>query len=114
MLQLPLPPAPPAPPSIPAPDVIIGNTETLIITLVMAGVVFGLVALGPIGRAIGDAIRHIFGVRRSAESRELDELREQVAAFRQRVAELEERQDFAERLLAQVRERAQLPGPPRT
>ncbi len=40
------------------------------------------------------------------------ELAEQVEELRRQVAELAERQDFAERLLAKVRERGLPPGPP--
>lgn len=115
MVQVPLPPAPPAPPQIPT-EIIVGsglNVEMLLVVAAAVTVVAGLVVIGPIGRAIGDALRHLFRVRRVADPQELEGLREHVAALQKRVAELEERQDFAERLLAQARERAQLPGPPR-
>lgn len=48
----------------------------------------------------------------TAESAELVDLRERVAALeseRERLAELEERLDFAERMLSQAREPARLP-----
>jgi F0F1-type ATP synthase membrane subunit b/b' len=68
--------------------------------------VFGLVKIftGPVSRAIADRVRG----RPIAESdpallAELDQVRG-------RLAEVEERLDFAERLLAQARETAQLPG----
>jgi F0F1-type ATP synthase membrane subunit b/b' len=59
---------------------------------------------GPIARAMADRLRG----RQAAESdpamlAELDQLRG-------RLAEVEERLDFAERLLAQAREADQLPG----
>lgn len=41
----------------------------------------------------------------------LQTLEERVEQLQQRVAELEERQDFAERVLAQVRDQGRLPGP---
>ncbi len=47
-----------------------------------------------------------------AGTAELEAVREEMAALRHHVAELEERQDFAERLLAQARERGLLAGPP--
>jgi cell division protein FtsB len=65
----------------------------------------------PLGRAIADGLRHLFGVHRAADSAELAAMREEVAALQHRIAELEERQDFAERLLAQARERGLLAGP---
>jgi len=40
------------------------------------------------------------------------ELAEQVEELRRQVAELAERQEFAERMLAQARERGLPPGPP--
>ena len=59
---------------------------------------------GPIGSALAARIR---GVSRTAEdtahAAELDEVRG-------RLAEVEERLDFAERLLARAREADQLPG----
>ncbi len=64
---------------------------------------------GPIGRALADRLAGRAGVGGGAgpgtTTAEWDELR-------QRVAELEERLDFAERLLAQQREAARL-APPR-
>ena len=41
---------------------------------------------------------------------ELDELRERLDRMQHQLSELAERQDFAERLLAQVRKERQLPG----
>lgn len=115
LIQVPTPPTPPTLPDFPAPDIFLGggpNTETLVIALVAATVMVGIVFLGPVGRAIADGIRHLLGARKGAESAELEPLREEVAALQHRVAELEERQDFAERLLAQARERGLLAGPP--
>ena len=70
----------------------------------------GMVALGPIGRALGDRLR---GRSRAdaLDSGEIEALRDDLASVRQQLAELAERQDFAERLLAQARERGQLPSP---
>ena len=66
----------------------------------------GLVKLfkGPLGAAIADRIR---GAPASARD---PELAVEVDQLRGRLAEVEERLDFAERLLAQARETDQLPG----
>ena len=114
MLQVPVPPVPPTPPSFPSPEIIFTGgptTEELLIALVGAAVIIGMIALGPVGRAIADGLRHAFGVRRGADPAELGVLQEEIAVLRHQVAELEERQDFAERLLAQARERGLLAGP---
>ncbi len=59
---------------------------------------------GPIGRAIGDRLR-------GAPPRPDDPgLPVEVDELRTRLAEVEERLDFAERLLASVRQADQLPG----
>jgi hypothetical protein len=77
-----------------------------------AGVVIAIVALclglakilrGPVGEALGDRLRH--GPRTRSDATlvaEIDELKA-------RLAEVEERLDFAERLLAAGREIDQLP-----
>ena len=90
----------------------------------LAGMAFvllvtGFVALGPVGRAIGRVIMHRFGGEkdRALPGAEAGELRsllleqgERLEAVQRQVSELAERQDFAERLLAQARERKPLPG----
>ncbi len=89
----------------------------------LAGMAFvllvtGIVALGPVGRAIGRVIMHRFGGEkdRALAGAEAGELRsllleqgERLDAVQRQVSELAERQDFAERLLAQARERKALP-----
>ena len=65
---------------------------------------------GPIGRAVG---RRIEGQKRIAGDSEMQELRarvEQLEAEQGRMAELEERLDFAERVLANPEAPARLPG----
>jgi hypothetical protein len=107
-------PAPPVPPTLPSPEVIIGggpSTEQLIIMLGGACIILGMFLFGPVGRALAEGLRHLFGARKQADAAVADALREEVAALQHRVAELEERQDFAERLLAQARERGLLSGP---
>lgn len=76
-------------------------------------VITGLLVIGPVGRAVGDVIRHLFGAHKkeaAALPGEMDELRERVDTLQQQVAELADRQEFAERMLAQVRKERQLPG----
>jgi hypothetical protein len=99
---------------MPLPDVIVGAPapEVLLVGLGGVALIVGLIVFGPLGRALADGLRHLFGVHRAPDNAELGAMREEVAALRHRVAELEERQDFAERLLAQARERGLLSAPP--
>jgi hypothetical protein len=90
----------------------------------LAGMVFtlvlgGFVALGPVGRAIGRVIMHRLGGERdqalpAGELQDLKGLLEEhggrLDAVQRQVSDLAERQDFAERLLAQVRNQPRLPG----
>jgi hypothetical protein len=68
------------------------------------------VVFGPIGRAFADRLRGK-GREPAIDAAELEALREELAGVRRQVAELAERQDFAERLLARVRERGLLGAP---
>ncbi len=78
----------------------------------------GMVVLGPIGRAVGRVILKIFGADRDQlPAGDLQEIRmlleEQIGrteTVQRQLAELNERQDFAERLLAHTRNQARLPG----
>jgi hypothetical protein len=102
-MQLPTPP--------PDPNILI--PQLIPIFGMLTGVVItGLVVIGPIGRAIGQVILHVFGVRKqeALPAGELEELREQVEGFRSQLAELVERQEFTERMLAQARKDRALPG----
>ena len=66
----------------------------------------GLVAFSPIGRAISNAIQKKSGVMLPPEVQDsIDEQAERLEALQRQVAELAERQDFAERLLAKGREK---------
>jgi hypothetical protein len=60
---------------------------------------------GPLGKALADRIGG-----RAPDAREVQELRGEVDELRHQLGEVQERLDFAERLLAKQRERA-LPGP---
>ena len=89
----------------------------------LAGMAFvvlvtGMVVLGPVGRAIGRVIMHRLGGGKEAAlaSGDLADVRGlledqggRLEGLQRQVSELAERQDFAERLLAQARERKGLP-----
>jgi multidrug resistance efflux pump len=94
--------------------------------LIVLGLLFGggtlvglfkVIANSDVGQAIADAIRHNSGANEGAAvRRELDEMRGsleqlqgEVGALESQLAEAHERLEFAERLLAQAREPAQLP-----
>ena len=86
-------------------------------------VLVGLVVIGPIGRAIGRVILHLFGVDRAAAlpagdvadlRAQLDEQGERLESQQRQIGEMAERLDFAERLLAQAREKSLPPGGPGT
>jgi hypothetical protein len=116
MLQVPVPPVPPVPP---LPDfdpnlMLSGDDIAKIVLFAMLGLVFVAYAIarGPIGAAIGAAIRRMAGEepRPATLPGELEALRAELDHLRAQVGELAERQDFAERMLAQARKDRQLPG----
>ena len=114
LTQVPAPPAPPELPVIvggPDPNFLIPQIiETILIGVVMIGLTFAAVKI--FGPLIAAWARRIEG--RGGESTlrgEIEQLRQDVAeldGMRARVAELEERVDFAERLL--VNPRAEVPS----
>lgn len=68
-----------------------------------------MILRGPLGRALADRIasRHrVAGGADTEEAQRLDRAMAELDEMRHRVAELEERQDFAERLLAAHRQPA--------
>jgi len=78
--------------------------------LVLAGMV--LILRGPVGRALARRIEGTAGQSEGLSLAEADELRGRMSELEQqhsRLLELEERLDFAERLLAQPRDPARLP-----
>jgi len=81
----------------------------LAILLIFGGGTAVMISFSPIGRAIAERLRRRPG-EAAPPSEELDEMRDRLATLQQQVSELAERQDFAERLLAQARERGAL-GP---
>jgi hypothetical protein len=78
--------------------------DIIAIVMVFGTGIVGLIAFSPIGRAIAQRIRG----PAELPTDELNELRETVAGLTQQVEELAERQDFAERMLAQAREKGLL------
>ncbi len=99
--------------NVPSPHEVVSAIMPLVLTGATL-VVAGFVVLGPVGRAIGRVILHVFGVDRQqglppAEAHEMRTLLleqgERLEAVQRQVSDLAERQDFAERLLAQARER---------
>lgn len=111
-------PAPPAPPPVPDFPIEVfqsgGPGEWIPIFGMITGMIItGMFVIGPIGRAIGEIIKHWLGVRRPAEGSlpaDVDELHARIDQLQRQVAELAERQDFAERLLAQSRREKVGPG----
>jgi hypothetical protein len=75
----------------------------LAITLIFGGGTAFLLSISPIGKAIAERIRS-----RGAVPTQDPELLAEVDALRRDVSELQERVDFAERLLLQSQERPQV------
>ncbi len=75
-------------------------------------VALGVVAFSPIARAIGRRIMHGKTLPPDAviESPRMEDLSGEVAALRQALYEQQERLDFAERVIAQQKQREALPG----
>ncbi len=84
----------------------------LAITFIFGGGSLFLLAISPVGKAIAERIRHGQIPPPRAGSEDQEEVLEAVDQLRREVAELAERVDFTERLLAQQRGGARL-GPPK-
>lgn len=97
----------------PDPNIIIGQMVP-VFGMLTGVVISGFVVLGPVGRAIGDVIRHVFGAgKRDAPvlaAGDLDEIVGRLETIQQQLGELHERQDFAERIMAQQRKDKALPS----
>jgi hypothetical protein len=78
--------------------------DILAIVFIFGGGTLILLAFSPIGRALADRIR-----RKEAVQVEDPGLREELDQLRQELSELQERMDFAERVLAQRPEPSRLP-----
>ena len=101
MLQIPVPPVPPAPPSAPVVVMSGGGTDPAVVAMVIGIMIVAFFLLRPLVRALA---RRLEG--RGSDPATLDALDEMhvrlddVDTLRQRVAELEERVEFTERLLS--------------
>jgi hypothetical protein len=69
--------------------------------------VTAIIAFSPIGKAIAEGMRAKRGL---VANEDVDDLRAELQGVREQLSELAERQDFAERLLAQQRDKG-LVGP---
>ena len=79
--------------------------DILALILIFGGGTAIMLAFSPIGRAFADRIRH--GVTGAAPD---PAVHEELAHLREDVAELQERVDFTERMLAQRGETGRLPA----
>lgn len=94
----------------PDPNLIISQIVPILETLMLT-LLGGFVVLGPIGRSIGDVIRHVFRADRKPAAlgtEETDALHARFDAIQHQLTEIAERQDFTERMLAQTRDRGAL------
>lgn len=101
-------PAPPAPPPLPDPNLIVTYAFELLTTVVVAvALVFVVrwVVMSPIGQAIGERLRRWRGGDRVADADRVARLESEVESLRGELGEFAERLDFAERVLAERRER---------
>jgi hypothetical protein len=88
-------------------------TGLVAIVMVFGTGMLGVLAFSPIGRAISNAINRKSGAGVAPGlSDAVDELTDRVAALQHQVAELAERQDFSERILARAREKGLPAGNP--
>lgn len=79
--------------------------DILAIVLIFGGGTAVLLAFSPIGRALADRIRHRDGLPGPDPA-----VHEELARLRDDVAELQERLEFTERMLAQRSEPGRLPA----
>lgn len=103
LLQIPVPPVPPVPPDLPPWMINSGPPLVVYLIPIVAIIVAGIV-LFPLLRAFA---RRLEGKASGRVQDELEDLRSRVMALEEqamRVPELEERVDFAERLLAKARD----------
>jgi hypothetical protein len=79
--------------------------DILAIVFIFGGGTAIVMAFSPIGRALADRIRH-----RGGKAAPDPAVQEELARLREEVAELHERMDFTERMLAQRNEPGRLPS----
>jgi hypothetical protein len=105
--QVPVPPTPPTPPSHPFDPnlVLLTGGPPLVIMIVVAALAASVIILWPIVRAFARRLEGKTGdPALRAEVEQLHARLGEVDTLQTRVTDLEERLDFAERLLAQNRE----------
>lgn len=78
-----------------------GMIGVFIPIIAVGGFFAWMISLSPLGRAFADRLRHGATPRQAEDQAERDELHATLDSLRQEVAELAERVDFTERLLAQ-------------
>ena len=81
-----------------------------VLTSLIVGLTFVGLAFSPLARALGNRIMHgrMPAPGGGGEDPRVDDLTDELATTRRQMDELQERVDFAERLLAQARERGLL------
>ncbi|HEY2805082.1 MAG TPA: hypothetical protein VGI92_04410 [Gemmatimonadales bacterium] len=98
ILQTPLPPV--------DPNIII-HALVPIVGMATGIIISGFLLLGPVGRAVGQVLKHWLGggsrEQTGLQSGDLDEVMGRLDTIQHHLTELNERQDFAERVLAQAR-----------
>jgi hypothetical protein len=90
-----------------------GILDIVAVTFIFGGGSLFLLAISPVGKAVADRIRgsgkHVpDGLARQIEDSQIA-LLDEIEALRQELGEVQERLDFAERLMARGREAPQLP-----
>jgi Tfp pilus assembly protein PilO len=108
-----VPPVPPMPPEIPFdPNFVLSRLDSpAVVMIVLAALIAATIVLWPLARALA---RRLEGKSAAADPglrHDLEQVTQrltEVDGLQARVAELEERLDFAERLLAQSREPGRL------
>lgn len=83
--------------------------DILAILLIFGGGTAVAMSFSPVGRAIADRLR---GRSSHHDNEELEALRDQVQGMQEQLSELAERQDFTERVVAQVREKGAIGSGP--
>ena len=84
-----------------------GAVAAFIPIIAVGGFFAWMISLSPLGKAMADRLRH--GPTPPGGSGDAEQVREAVEELRREVAELAERVDFTERLLAKQREAVRLP-----
>ena len=80
--------------------------DVIVVAMIFGTGMVAILAFSPIGRAIANAIGRKSGGAPAPElTAAVDDLADRVEELQQQVGELAERQDFAERLLAKVRDK---------